>query len=253
MPFTFSHPAIIIPFKWLPRRYVSMTGLVVGSIAPDFEKFIKMSGGNIYSHTFWGILWFNVPMGLALAFLFHLVVRNILIDHSPLFFRERLEHYKDFNWPKRFQKKPVVVIVCIMFAALLHILFDTVTHEGAPYIYLFPALLNEVAIGPLYFIGDLNVAWVIILNLSLSVLGLFFVIANFIKMPVKSVRKKKKLLLPFWMVVFVLTSIIIGLKLGIGGMVDHRHMVYVVMGSGFISILLSSAIWEKLITNQRNS
>jgi hypothetical protein len=51
MPFTFSHPALILPLTRLPKRWVSATGLVIGSIVPDFEKFLKMNDGNTYSHT----------------------------------------------------------------------------------------------------------------------------------------------------------------------------------------------------------
>ena len=57
MPFTFSHPAIILPLKKLPKKYISMTGLIVGSIAPDFEYFLRMKSK--YSHTMSGILWYD--------------------------------------------------------------------------------------------------------------------------------------------------------------------------------------------------
>ncbi|WP_240482010.1 DUF4184 family protein [Flavobacterium psychrophilum] len=39
MPFTFSHPAIILPLRYLPRQWFSLTGLIIGSLTPDFEYF----------------------------------------------------------------------------------------------------------------------------------------------------------------------------------------------------------------------
>jgi len=42
MPFTFSHPAIVLPLATLRRQWISATGLIIGSITPDFEYFIRM-------------------------------------------------------------------------------------------------------------------------------------------------------------------------------------------------------------------
>jgi hypothetical protein len=42
MPFTFAHPAIVLPLKHLPKRWYSLTGLIIGSMTPDFEYFIRM-------------------------------------------------------------------------------------------------------------------------------------------------------------------------------------------------------------------
>ncbi|SEF46838.1 protein of unknown function [Flavobacterium urumqiense] len=40
MPFTFSHPAIILPF--LKNKKLSATALIIGSMSPDFEYFFRM-------------------------------------------------------------------------------------------------------------------------------------------------------------------------------------------------------------------
>ena len=47
MPFTFSHPAIVLPFS---KKWFSLTALVTGSIIPDFEYFFKMKGHSDYGH-----------------------------------------------------------------------------------------------------------------------------------------------------------------------------------------------------------
>jgi hypothetical protein len=98
MPFTFSHPALVLPLKYLPQRFYSLTGLIIGSMTPDFEYFIRMTVGSIYSHTFWGIFYFDLPVGIALCFIFHGIVRDQLIDHLPAPLRERFWSLKSFNW-----------------------------------------------------------------------------------------------------------------------------------------------------------
>ena len=83
MPFTFSHPAIILPFRYLPVKWFSFTGLVIGSLTPDFEYFIRMKVQSIYSHTLLGIFWFDLPLAILLAFLFHSLVRDTLFFNLP--------------------------------------------------------------------------------------------------------------------------------------------------------------------------
>ncbi|MEB0248571.1 DUF4184 family protein, partial [Mucilaginibacter sp. 5B2] len=61
MPFTISHPAVILPLNYLPKRFISLTALVVGSLTPDFEYFIRMKVQSDYSHTLPGLFWFDLP------------------------------------------------------------------------------------------------------------------------------------------------------------------------------------------------
>jgi hypothetical protein len=93
MPFTFSHPAIVIPLAAKKIR-LSATGLIVGSMAPDFEYFIRMKNVSRYSHTAMGLFWFDLPLALLLCFIYHLIVRNSLFDNLPAFLKERLMVYK---------------------------------------------------------------------------------------------------------------------------------------------------------------
>lgn len=75
MPFTFSHPGAVLPLNFLPKKYFSMTALVIGSMAPDFEYFFRMRAQSYYSHRWSGMFWFDLPWLLFL----------------PLFFMESLE------------------------------------------------------------------------------------------------------------------------------------------------------------------
>src|ERR1700744_5706609 len=98
MPFTFSHPAIVIPFKWLPKKWFSMTGLVVGSMIPDFESFITLEPDKTYSHSLPGVFWFDLPLALLVCFLFHDIVKRPLLGHLPLFLKRKFFRYRVFNW-----------------------------------------------------------------------------------------------------------------------------------------------------------
>ena len=67
MPFTLAHPAIVLPLAAKKLR-MSATGLVIGSMVPDFEYFIRMRTESKYSHTLAGLFWFDLPLGLLLCF-----------------------------------------------------------------------------------------------------------------------------------------------------------------------------------------
>ncbi|MEG1227787.1 MAG: DUF4184 family protein, partial [Flavobacterium sp.] len=41
----------MLPLQFLNKKWFSLTGLVIGSMIPDFEYFIRMRIQSIYSHT----------------------------------------------------------------------------------------------------------------------------------------------------------------------------------------------------------
>ena len=114
MPFTFSHPAIVLPLTYLPKKWYSLSALIVGSMTPDFEYFIRMKDYSKYSHTWGGIFWFDVPLGLILLFIFHNVVRNILIVYLPFSLNIRFSSFATFNWNKYFQNNIIVVLISLI-------------------------------------------------------------------------------------------------------------------------------------------
>ena|ERR1035437_3493274 len=97
MPFTFSHPALVLPIAYFPRKFYSLTGLVVGSMIPDFEYFLRMSTEGKYGHTLPGILWFDLPLALLVALIYHQVVRNLLIDNLHKILYIRLLSFKQWD------------------------------------------------------------------------------------------------------------------------------------------------------------
>lgn len=127
MGFTFSHPAFVLPFKYLPRRWYSVTGLVVGSMIPDLEYFIRWNSVSIYSHTLFGLLWFDLPAGLAMAVIYHQVIRNTLIHNFPEFLKSRFLPFCQTNWLTYLKKHWFIVIYSILAGAITHLCWDAFT------------------------------------------------------------------------------------------------------------------------------
>src|ERR1700712_2189360 len=114
MPYTFSHPAIVLPVTYLPKKWYSLSGLIVGSITPDFEYFMRMKDFSKYSHTIGGMFWFDLPLGLILLFIFHNIVRNVLVEYLPFSLNIRFSAFTNFNWNKYFRKNIIVVLISLL-------------------------------------------------------------------------------------------------------------------------------------------
>ena len=161
MPFTFSHPALVIPLLRARRRYpwLSATGLIIGSIAPDFEKFFRLQLASSYSHTAASIFYFSCPVALVVAFVFHGLVRRPLLAHSPEWLRRRVAEYASFNWPRYFRQHYGGVLLSIVLGAAGHILWDSFTHPSYLMMKFMPGLTEPVQIGrwqmPVYEVSGL--------------------------------------------------------------------------------------------------
>jgi len=238
MPFTFSHPAAIFPLRLLPDKYYSLTGLIVGSISPDFEYFLRMNVKSIYSHSFAGLFYFDVPVGLAVCFLFHDLVRNGLIDHLPAPLQERFCELKAFNWNKAFKQHWHIILISILIGAATHILWDGFTHPLGYFVNKYSFLRNKVQISG-YNIPVYNV----LQHLS-SLIGAIIVL-NFIwKMPrIKTQLSQKKDF--YWPFVLIIVIAIMYLRF-LNGLIysEYGNIIVSLISSFFIAIILLNAFYE---------
>lgn len=134
MPFTPAHAAIVLPFLKIPSRYVSATGLVVGSLAPDFEYFLKMSVESNFSHTMAGIIYFDLPAVLFLSLVFHLAVKKKLIENLLPFFQQRFHTLYSLDFISYLKLHPVPFLVSSIVGISSHILWDSFTHADGYFV-----------------------------------------------------------------------------------------------------------------------
>ena len=161
MPFTFSHPALVIPLLHLQRQHpwLSATGLIMGSMAPDGEKFLRLRLANSHSHTFGSVFYFSCPVALVLAFTFHLLVRKPLLRHLPAPLYRRLACFIDFDWTDYFRTYYWGVLFSIIIGALLHLFWDSFTHPSPWLSQFLPILSQPVGVGgeqlPFFYLAGL--------------------------------------------------------------------------------------------------
>ena len=135
MPFTPAHTAVVLPF--LKNRYVSATGLAIGSMAPDFEYFFKMQVSGVHGHTWPGLLYFDLPVTIALSLVFHLIVKKNLINNLPSFLQKRFSDTLDLDFIHTLRSRPLLFTLSAMAGAASHIIWDGFTHRSGVFVEYF--------------------------------------------------------------------------------------------------------------------
>nr|WP_240773468.1 DUF4184 family protein [Pontibacter sp. SGAir0037] len=243
MPFTFAHPAAILPFKVFPARWRSMTGLVIGSIAPDFEKFLWLRSFpfDAYSHTWQSIFYFNLPLGLLLAFLFHRVVRDVLVENLPAFLRVRLRGLGPGSWHTYFRQRYAIVVGSVLVGSATHIAWDAFTHLDGRGTKLFPVLLKKVTIG--------GHGWELfnLLQLGSSVAGLLLVFLALVRLPKAEGRKGvKNGSILYWSMFTFVAALAASLRVCSGYPLQTlSNLAILLIAAGLFSLLVTSFLFSR--------
>lgn len=149
MPFTFAHPALLIPFNRVPGKWFSQTALVVGCMVPDFEYFLRMNLQSTYSHTFAGLFYFNVPLGLALLYGYSLWVRPALGRHLPAWVLRYTGSHFQGQTRCCFQSF-YLLVTSLLLGAWSHLAWDAFTHSTGWAVRHFNLLTMDIQGFPLY-------------------------------------------------------------------------------------------------------
>ena len=143
MALTFSHPAVSLPFKKLG---LAPCALIVGSIIPDFEFFLRMTPQRLVGHTAIGILTFCLPVGFGVLLLYHTILKQPLISLMPREHRKRLlsaaRSYPFFRIRRIWN-----IFISLTIGILTHIGWDAFTHaDGWFVLHISPLQLSLLEI-----------------------------------------------------------------------------------------------------------
>ncbi|WP_343561422.1 DUF4184 family protein [Sphingobacterium sp.] len=198
MPFTFSHPALILPFRKIDRKYISFTGLVMGSMIPDFEFFLKMRTGPNLGHHFPGVFLLNIPLAFVLCLIFHEFVKQPLFSNVPFFLQQRLRKYAAFNWSRYAVENTFVVISSITLGIATHLFWDAFTHDDGFFVEHFSLLKVELS----FF--NVKIPIYAVLQVIFSLAGLIAVCKSIWKMP-KYKNQLTAVYFKYWSLIGVFT------------------------------------------------
>lgn len=233
MPFTFSHPAIILPLISLRKRWVSTTGLVVGSLTPDFEYFLRMTVVGEIGHTIAGIFLFDLPVGIIVAFVFHNVVRNSLFANLPAPLASRFAPFTTFHWNRHFRNAWVVVILSIITGAASHIFWDAFTHRDAFFVKLIPALSVTVNL------FDFPIEMFRLLQHLSTLVGAIVIVYAISRLP-KNEQVPRRINTRYWMMVMIIAMITIAIKAATGiKYYSVANFVVIMISAGMVGLTLA--------------
>jgi hypothetical protein len=147
MPFTISHPAVVLPLKQLwPQRF-SLTGLIAGAMAPDLLYFLLCDTADRgISHSWTGLLWFCLPAGIVFSFVFHWLFKKPVIDHLPWFLERRFSGLAESEFVVKSASGWITLIGSVLLGALSHFLWDSFTHLTGEMARALPVLTESVTI-----------------------------------------------------------------------------------------------------------
>jgi hypothetical protein len=205
MPFTPAHPAIILPL--LNRKYFSATGLIVGSVSPDFEYFFKASVSGVHGHTLLGILYFDLPVVFFLSFAFHLLIKESLIANLPQFLQARLQPLLQLDFKRFISQHYLVFAGSAILGAVSHIFWDGFTHSGKFFVEYLPIYKGTYV----PFQGVKYPLWYALQHISTAVGGAIIVL-YILYLPVQAAQNQTIPKLSYWIVLLMLATVFFGMR-----------------------------------------
>ncbi len=128
MPWTFAHPAAVLPLRrWCPRR-LSFLGLVVGTCTPDLGYHLHRFDIATLAHTLAGLFIVCLPSGVLLAVLLQRFAR-LLIQPLPRRHRDALAPLTSDRWPQG-GRAWLAMAASVWLGALTHVVWDAFTHHS---------------------------------------------------------------------------------------------------------------------------
>ena len=236
MPFTFSHPAAILPIhsKW--KKWIPLAPLVVGSLVPDAGYYLPMP--EFYkenAHTFLGAFTFSLPVGIAALLIFYwLAPELVFLLPSP--HREVLQARTKL--PSSF--RDALMVVCgIVLGAETHVLWDSFTHETG-WMVERVALLRE-------FFFETRIPVYLALQVLSSLFGLFILLYAYDRSMKEAGFRRWLWQKPSWRS-YLWFAVLAGCFAGAIIESDTVHAIFYVMRSRhFILIFIISFVQNVLI------
>ncbi len=144
MPFTFAHPAAVLPLRRF--NFLHTVPLMIGSVAPDLPYYLPTRLNRLIAetHTPHGALWPDIPIGFVVLVLGFLLRRPLTALMTPrgralcLHSLERFRH-QPLHW--------LLAIVSIYVGIWTHLVWDSFTHDNAWMVRRVAALSAPVTIG----------------------------------------------------------------------------------------------------------
>lgn len=212
MPYTFAHIGFVLPFKKKWPVQLSMTGLIFGSITPDYDFLFRLT--NISDHLFQYdlacIVFIIYPLALLSAISFHLICMNVIIDNLPAYFQQTIQRRDNKAYPLYLKNNFIRLSYSIFLGIFMHLFLDFFGHIENPYTFKLYILnkTNNMAMGQIAFLLG---CYALPILFSISGFYLLYVYLLNKKLSMKMVELNKQQWY-FWFSIAIATTLIAILK-----------------------------------------
>jgi hypothetical protein len=171
MPWTFAHPAAILPLRRFCPAVLDFSALVIGSMVPDLGYYVFHSRLAHSAHTFVGSVLVCLPIGLVLWATFHLM-RKPFCFVLPQPHRCALAAFA--TTPSSWHPRALISAgVSVLLGTWTHIVWDSFTHNT--WVVKQLPLLRESA----FQVGIVEFPWYVLLQHLSTVVGATILIAAY--------------------------------------------------------------------------
>jgi hypothetical protein len=247
MPFTFAHPTFAFPLKYISPKYYSLTGLILGSMAPDFEYFYHLEPYQSIGHSIWGLFIQVIPICILLAVIFHYIVKESLALHLPsLFNLNQRAYYILGEWKLNSFNAWIIFLSSVIVGFISHVTLDAFTHTGGLFVVHFSFLRKVIMFNlPIYKM----------LQYGLSLIGLFAILGVIIYYLYRSnpgaqgipkITRKRKLL--FWICIITISVVITSVKLIVTDSPNIIGILVVAPISGLCTGLVLTSLLLRIVS-----
>jgi Domain of unknown function (DUF4184) len=126
MPWTFAHPAAVLPLRPLCPQRLSFGALVVGSISPDIGYYVGWFELAAAAHTLLGLVTICLPSGVALTALVR-VLHGPVAGLLPYRHRQAILSLPPMPLPHS-PMSAWMICISILIGAMTHVGWDSFTH-----------------------------------------------------------------------------------------------------------------------------
>lgn len=252
MPFTVSHALYALPLRYIRPAYFSATGLILGSMSPDMEYFIRLEPYRSIGHTWQGLWLQALPLCLLFGLLFHRLVKIPLAAHLPaagglnsrclaLFQAEQLASWRAL----------LTFIISVIIGFGSHVFIDEFTHAHSKFEAFAPWIWQTQLLGlPVYKLLQYGFSLLGLLGLA-SLLGFHLLRIQPQQSPALDRSGKQKL--AFWAIVVCVALVTTLAKLMLATSGNTIGILVVAPISGTVlGVIIASLIAQLMMRKSRS-
>ncbi|MCY6483832.1 DUF4184 family protein [Clostridium aestuarii] len=141
MSFTLAHPAAVVFMK---NKYLNLSGLILGSMAPDFIYFILFNPSSNLGHTILGAIIVNLPLCFLLNFIYYEYIKDTFIINLPSCISKYYTGLIGIKNKVTNVKEVIIFIYSSIIGMMTHVFWDSFTHKTGYFVLKLNFLRNTI-------------------------------------------------------------------------------------------------------------